>query len=590
MPRKILLRVQSPDGTKRIEILNESLSQLYDIVFKEFKINPEQFGNWGLFTDREKQNRLMNSMTTKAQEVLSHGDMIYMLQASGNVTQETTETTCVEDEIDSMIEKKSGLIYRKKDELLCHHGEQGKCINCVPLEPYDMSYLSSQTPPIKFLSFHGYLKSRKSGIDKGRYLNLETLDCKIKPGCTDHLPWPKGICNKCQPSSIYLNRQTFRHIDNVMFENGQIIEQFLNYWRRSGHQRIGFLYGRYEAYDGVPLGIKAVVSAIYEPPQSTSLNHVELELPDPNQQKINQLSKKLGLTCVGWIFTDLVTENSRLGTVKNFRGNGDTYFLTADECIMAGYFQNIYKNCCKYSSEKFFGSKFVTVVVTGDAENQIQFQGYQVSNQCASLVRDECIIPTYDAPELAYIKPSTDEKFIPDVYFREKDKYNNEVTKKAGPLPIEYLIIDFPAAFAKDPSFTFNEGSPLIKTSFPIENRSEIGEIQSFDAVQIYMQQFPNYKFLDAISSFHFLIFLITNQAVHFDNVIDNLIDAINSKDSQKAMEWSRCPEWLTVEQFYGSQDHDMTPSEPDWPCSQCTFLNEATVNICGICQSPRNM
>jgi len=60
----------------------------------------------------------------------------------------------------------------------------------------------------------------------------------------------------------------------------------------------------------------------------------------------------------------------------------------------------------------------VTVVVTGDAENQIQFQGYQVSNQCASLVRDECIIPTYDAPELAYIRESSDELFIPDVYFR----------------------------------------------------------------------------------------------------------------------------------------------------------------------------
>jgi nuclear protein localization protein 4 homolog len=54
----------------------------------------------------------------------------------------------------------------------------------------------------------------------------------------------------------------------------------------------------------------------------------------------------------------------------------------------------------------------------GDSTNNIHFEGYQVSNQCASLVRDGCIIPTYDAPELAYIKESSNEQFIPDVYFR----------------------------------------------------------------------------------------------------------------------------------------------------------------------------
>ena len=77
------------------------------------------------------------------------------------------------------------------------------------------------------------------------------------------------------------------------------------------------------------------------------------------------MAKKLGLKCVGWIFTDLVMDDPRKGTVQHFRGTSDTYFLSAEECITAGYFQNIYKNYSKYSHDGYFGSKFVTVVVSG---------------------------------------------------------------------------------------------------------------------------------------------------------------------------------------------------------------------------------
>lgn len=61
--------------------------------------------------------------------------------------------------------------------------------------------------------------------------------------------------------------QRYRHVDNIMFENPDLIERFLDHYRRTGLQRIGFLYGRYEQHKDVPLGIRAVVAAIYEPPQ-----------------------------------------------------------------------------------------------------------------------------------------------------------------------------------------------------------------------------------------------------------------------------------------------------------------------------------
>lgn len=34
------------------------------------------------------------------------------------------------------------------------------------------------------------------------------------------------------------------------------------------------------------------------------------------------------------------------------------------------------------------------------------------------LVRDACLIPTYDAPELGYIKESSNEQYVPDVFYK----------------------------------------------------------------------------------------------------------------------------------------------------------------------------
>ena len=54
----------------------------------------------------------------------------------------------------------------------------------------------------------------------------------------------------------------------------------------------------------------------------------------------------------------------------------------------------------------------------GDEKNQVQMVGYQVSNQCMALVRDECLIPTKDAPELGYIKESSEKQYVPDVFYK----------------------------------------------------------------------------------------------------------------------------------------------------------------------------
>ena len=54
----------------------------------------------------------------------------------------------------------------------------------------------------------------------------------------------------------------------------------------------------------------------------------------------------------------------------------------------------------------------------GDSEHQVHLEGYQVSGQCQALVRDDILLPTRDAPELGYIRDSSDKQYVPDVYYK----------------------------------------------------------------------------------------------------------------------------------------------------------------------------
>ena len=51
------------------------------------------------------------------------------------------------------------------------------------------------------------------------------------------------------------------------------------------------------------------------------------------------------------------------------------------------------------------------------------------------------------------------------------------MTQLARPLPVEYLLVDLPAAFPVEPTFTFHAESDV--KPFPIENRAVgTGEVQ----------------------------------------------------------------------------------------------------------------
>nr|CAD2195230.1 unnamed protein product [Meloidogyne enterolobii] len=224
-------------------------------------------------------------------------------------------------------------------------------------QPYDEKYLADKG--IKHMSFHSYVHKLSDLHGKGtRSKNmLETLNYKINLDCHRHRPFPEGICTECRPPTVTLSRQPFRHVDNIEFENDSIVNEFLNFWRNSSCQRIGFLIGKYEQFSEVPLGIKAVVCAIYEPLQNSNENSVGFEINENGEEngveekknlnvKVDQLCSWLGMKRVGWIFTDLCSESRTLGTVKCIR-NEDSFLLSASECITAGNIQSHFKKCYK---------------------------------------------------------------------------------------------------------------------------------------------------------------------------------------------------------------------------------------------------
>lgn len=76
--------------------------------------------------------------------------------------------------------------------------------------------------------------------------------------------------------------------------NFEEINKFVNYWVNSFEERVGWLYGYYAEDPDYELGVRAIVEAIYEPPQQGTYNNVTLK-DDPYITTVDVIASSLGL-------------------------------------------------------------------------------------------------------------------------------------------------------------------------------------------------------------------------------------------------------------------------------------------------------
>lgn len=413
--------------------------------------------------------------------------------------------------------------------------------NFVDPIAWDPAYLEDKK--IKHTSFHSYLKKINSATNKPE-LNASFIppltepSVKVDLNCTTgHPAWPAGICSKCQPSAITLQRQEYRMIDHLEFAESGLIDSFLNFWRKSGSQRLGYLYGTYDVYDAVPLGQKAVVEAIYEPPQVSQADGIELLTWD-NEAHVDFTAASCGLTRVGVIFTDLTDDGTGNGTVLPKR-HVNSFFLSGLEASLSASMQAAHPNKSHWSASGQYGSKFVTAVITGTTQGQIEVSSYQISEQGVAMLSAHVVEPSVD-PNIILVCPESEEVYIPEVFYSKVNEYGRQVKQNAKPaFPMEYLLVTLTHGFPNAPSPKF------LRNTFPIENRAAVGEMADLRAIAKQLNLGSDTS-ISAISDFHLLLYVISLEILSQSEILLLCRVAI-TRDAEVAAELIRGDGWATL-------------------------------------------
>lgn len=72
-------------------------------------------------------------------------------------------------------------------------------------------------------------------------------------------------------------------------------------------------------------------------------------------------------------------------------------------------------NPSKWSTDGKYSSKFVTCVISGNSNKEIDITSYQVSASAEAMIKADLIEPSIN-PAVMRVKEPTNERYVPDVF------------------------------------------------------------------------------------------------------------------------------------------------------------------------------
>lgn len=256
------------------------------------------------------------------------------------------------------------------------------------------------------------------------------------------------------------------------------ITDFVKQWVSKGENRVGFLYGYYCEDPDYDEGIRAIVEAIYEPPQTGSWKDFQL-LKDHNESGVNMIARSMGMQKLGWIYTSRNT----------------TQYMTPKEIIMAAEFQNkhLVNHACGYKVPKWLN---VIMRDYGEEGGGIIPEVFMINDQFGGIVRDGMLEPDQGDGAMIKFKDSKLDVNVPTVM-------------KAG-APTTEVEPEFWLVSIANGASRSNKFAVLKNYYFPVENRTGGQDPMS---LKMYFKRFKK----DAGSgvwpkecwaNFHFLYYL----------------------------------------------------------------------------------